>query len=116
MFAADFVNRSPAPGQAHDREGLTQFNLAIRAAFPDLTVTIDDLIAEGDKVVWRWSARGTQRGELMGIPPTGREVTLTGISIDRLAGGQIVERWGEIDNLGLLQQLGAIPAPGPGGG
>jgi hypothetical protein len=70
------------------------------------------MLAEGDRVVTRWTARGTHRGELMGIPPTGKPVTMTGITINRLEGGKVVEDWTVFDQLGLLQQLGAIPAPG----
>jgi len=73
------------------------------AAFPDLHFTFEDLIAEGDKVVVRWTSRGTQQGELMGIPPTGKQFSATGIEIYRLEGGKIVEHWLESDNLGMLQ-------------
>jgi len=83
------------------------------AGFPDMQVTIDDVIAEGDKVAYRWTARGTQTGEMMGIPPTGRSVILTGITIDRYdAESKIVEHWESYDQLGMLQQLGVIPTPG----
>ena len=81
-------------------------------AFPDLHFTVEDLIAEGDKVVARLTVRGTQQGAFMGIPPTGKHVTVTGIDINRLAGGKSVEHWLNMDTLGLLQQLGVIPAPG----
>jgi predicted ester cyclase len=81
----------------------------ILAAFPDSRVTVDDLIAEGDKVVTRFTWRGTHRGEFMGVPPTGRRVAVGGIWIHRLEGGQIVEGrdWGQVDWLGLFKQLGA---------
>jgi predicted ester cyclase len=69
------------------------------------------MIAEGDLVAMTWTATGTHQGELMGIAPTGRSVTITGIGVDRISGGQIVESWGNYDALGMLAQLGAIPAP-----
>lgn len=112
VFAADVLDHAAAPGQPPGREGLKQINLGFRAAFPDVQMTIEDLLAEGDKVVWRWSVQGTHQGPLMGIPATGKRVTFGGISIDRFADGRIAERWLQIDMLGLLQQVGAVPAPG----
>jgi steroid delta-isomerase-like uncharacterized protein len=82
----------------------------MRAAFPDTRMTIEDEIAEGDKVVIRWTIRGTHKGEYMGIAPTGKEVTVTGISVYRIERGKIVEDWSNNDMLGMLQQLGAIPS------
>jgi steroid delta-isomerase-like uncharacterized protein len=81
-----------------------------RAAFPDLHLTNNDLIAEGDKVVQRWTMTGTHKGEFMGIAPTGKKFTTTGISIVRIANGKIVEAWNASDQLDLMQQLGAIPS------
>jgi predicted ester cyclase len=86
-----------------------QFITANRAAFPDLRLTIEDQIAEGDKVVTRFTARGTHRGKLPGIAPTGKQVTTTAIIINRYTGGKIAESWINGDILGLLQQLGVIP-------
>jgi steroid delta-isomerase-like uncharacterized protein len=83
---------------------------AYRAAFPDLRYTVEDQLAEGDLVASRWTVRGTHRGELMGIAPTGKEIGLTGITIQRFANGKIAEEWWNWDTLGLMQQLGAIPA------
>jgi steroid delta-isomerase-like uncharacterized protein len=97
--------------------GLEAFKQAIAAdmtAFPDLKVTIEDMIAEGDKVVVRYTFRGTQKGETQGILPTGKHVTVTGIFICRCAGGKIVEEWENWDDLGLFQQLGAIAPLGEG--
>lgn len=82
-----------------------------RAAFPDVRFTIEAQIAEGDKVVTRWSATGTNTGMLNGMPPTGRRVTITGISIERFEDGKIAETWTGWDFMGLLQQLGVIPQP-----
>ncbi len=81
------------------------------AAFPDSNMTIDDTVAEGDRVVSRFTVRGTHRGEFQGIPPTGKQVTITGIAISRIEGGRVVEDWEELNMLGLMQQIGAIPAP-----
>jgi predicted ester cyclase len=80
-------------------------------AFPDFQLTIDDEIAGGDKVVFRYRFRGTHQGELMGIPGTGNQVTLSGVAIYRLANSRIVEFWNFPDNLSLMQQLGAVPTP-----
>jgi steroid delta-isomerase-like uncharacterized protein len=110
LFAENLVDHNPAgndlpPG----REGMRQALANFRTAFPDLTTSLEHLIAEGDKVVLRWRARGTHEGDLMGIPATGKQVTLSGIDILRIEKGKIAERWAEYDNLGLLQQLGVVP-------
>ncbi len=81
-------------------------------AFPDLHFTIEDMIAEGDTVVVRYTTRGTHQGNFMGIPPTGKQVSGTGIFIDRIVNGKAVEQWINGDDLGLLQQLGVVPAMG----
>lgn len=93
-------------------EAFKQFLSLYLTAFADARFTVEDLIAEGDSVVARHTFRGTQTGELMGIPSTGKQVTTTGITITRFANGKGVELWGNSDDLGLLQQLGVIPAPG----
>lgn len=111
VIAADVTNHNLVPGQPPGRDGMRQDVENFRGAFPDLEIATEQIVAEGDAAVVRWTARGTHRGELMGIPPTGARVTITGIDILRIANGQIVERWGEFDGLGLMQQLGAIPAP-----
>ena len=84
-----------------------------RTAFPDLRMTIEDMTAEGDRVVVRWTVRGTQTGEMMGMPATGKPTTVTGMFLNRLAAGKIVEGWGNFDALGMMQQLGLIPTPEP---
>ncbi len=103
---------SPSPGFRGGREGVKQALAMISGAFPDWWVTVEDMIAEGDKVVTRYTGQGTQRGEFMGIPATGKRVTTTVIDIFRIADGKVAEAWVEADNLGLMQQLGMIPTPG----
>ncbi len=83
-------------------------------AFPDSQLPVEDQIAEGDKVVTRWTCRATHTGEFQGMPPTGKYTTMTGTTIFRIANGKLVEGWTNADMLGLLQQLGAIPAPEQG--
>lgn len=109
IIAPGFVDHDPVHGQRPGADGYKEMVGAFRAAFPDLRVTNEDVVAEGDKVVARWTARGTHRGTLMNIPPTGRQVTLKGVDILRVERGEIVERWGEFDALGMLQQLGVVP-------
>ena len=81
-------------------------------AFPDANITIEDQLAEGDRVVTRWTGHGTQTGQLMEMPPSGKRVAVQGVQIDRLSGGKIVESWTLFDQLGMLQQLGAVPRAG----
>jgi predicted ester cyclase len=83
-----------------------------RTAFPDLRVPIEELIAEGDRVVSRWTARGIHQGELMGNAPTGNQVSVTGIIVDRVSGDKIEEEWADYDTLHLVQQIGAVSQPG----
>jgi steroid delta-isomerase-like uncharacterized protein len=112
VYAADFVDRSPdIPGIAHTRDGLKEFMGVYLRAFPDANITIEDQLADGDRLVTRWTGRGTQTGEFMDMPPSGKKVAVQGVQIDRFAGGKIVEEWTLFDQLGMLQQLGAIPAP-----
>ena len=98
-FAADFVDHSPAmPDQPPGAEGARQVFAAYKAAFPDLGFTTEELMSEGDKVVWRWTSTGTNTGSMMGMPPTGKQATITGIEIYRMAGDKIAERWGNFDH------------------
>jgi predicted ester cyclase len=110
VVAPDFVHHSP--GLPPDLEGMKQALPMFRAAFPDMRLTEEDMIAEGDKVVDRVTVRGTHQGELMGIPPTGNPVEFMETHISRIAGGKIVERWGQWDALGMMQQVSAAPSPG----
>lgn len=110
-LAPDAIDHNPVPGMAPGREGIKKAFAEGRDAFPDQHVTVDDMVAEGDKVACRVTLTMTQRGAFMGIAPTGKRVTLSGIDILRIAKGVVAERWGEFDMLGLLQQLGAVIAP-----
>ncbi len=109
FWAINYVHHDPTNPEISDLEGFKQWVIMTRTGFPDLNVTIEDIIAEGDKVVTRYTFRGTHKGDLGEIPPTGKEVTTTGITIDRFADGKIVESWFNGDDLGLWQQLGLIP-------
>jgi steroid delta-isomerase-like uncharacterized protein len=109
IIAPDFVDHDPVSGQSSGLAGYKEMVGAFRNAFPDLRVKNEDVIVEADKMVLRWTARGTHTGALMSIPPTGKQVRLKGIDILRTEGGMIVERWGEFDTLGMLHQLGVIP-------
>ena len=108
LFATDFVFNYPIAGATPDREGYKQSVTSLRASFADVHCVAEDTVAEGDKVAVRWTWGGTHsKGDYMGIAPTGKQVTITGISILRIAGGKIVEERGEMDNLSFMQQLGA---------
>ena len=109
---SDFFDHTNPPGMQHGLEGHVAIVRLFRSIFPDLEWRIDDLIAEGDKVVARTTMRGTQQGDFFGIPPTGRRVEMTGVHVLRIADGMIIEHWGNNDDLGLMRQLGAIPTPG----
>jgi steroid delta-isomerase-like uncharacterized protein len=113
IIAPDHVNAGPGtlPGLPPGSEGTKLFVTAYRNAFPDVRFTIDEQIAEGDKVVTRWTAHGTHKGELAGIPATGKSATVTGMGVDRIVNGKIVESWGLFDQFGMLQQLGVMPTP-----
>ena len=112
LFAPDFVYHDPAGGEEwRGPESVKRYAAMLRAAFPDLHQAIEDQLAEGDKVAYRWTACGTHQGELMGIAPTGNQVTFTGISVARLADGKIEEIWENYDALGMMQQLGVVPSP-----
>ena len=111
VVASDFLDRAPLPGQAPGLEGAKRKWGMFLTAVPDLRVTIEDLVAEGDKVAVRRSYAGTHQGELLGIPATGKQVRIGSISVFRLAEGKIAEHWEQWDRLALLQQLGVIPAP-----
>jgi steroid delta-isomerase-like uncharacterized protein len=113
VIAADCIEHVPGPGLAPGREGAKQRVAGFRAAFPDLHVTVEDIIAVGDRVITRWAARGTHRGPLMGIPPTNKPAAWVSIHINRVEGGQIKDDWHASDLLGVMRQVGMFPPPGP---
>jgi steroid delta-isomerase-like uncharacterized protein len=113
LLAPDFVEREELPpGMPSGREGVKALTGMMRSAFPDFKAAIDDMIAEGDKVVIRQTWSGTHKGEFMGVPPTGKRVSFGVIDVIRIDGGRFVEHWGQMDTMGLMQQLGAVPVPG----
>jgi steroid delta-isomerase-like uncharacterized protein len=111
LIASNFVGYDPAsPEPLHGPEGVKEFISSYRAAFPDARITVEQQLAEGDFVATRWSGSGTHEGELMGVSPTGKQVTVSGLTISRLEGGKIVEEFQNWDTFGMMQQLGAVPA------
>jgi steroid delta-isomerase-like uncharacterized protein len=110
-LAEDFINHDPPLGVTADREGMRGAGAMFRAAFPDWHSEPDILVGEGDLVVEHFTASGTQQGAILGVPASERTVTLPGINIWRIRDGHIVERWGRLDELGLLRQLGLVNLP-----
>jgi len=112
IYAPDYVgNTAGLLEQTLGPEGVKEFVGLYRSAFPDLHTAIEDIVTEGDKVAYRWTAVGTHQGELLGVPPSNNRVELTGITIERIEGGRIVETWNNFDQLGMMRQIGAMPAP-----
>jgi steroid delta-isomerase-like uncharacterized protein len=111
LVAPEFVNHDAALPEPTTGIEATKANITgYRNAFPDLRLTIEQQVAEGEFVTTRWSARGTHQGDLMGMAATGKQATVTGITLDRIVEGRFVESWTKWDTLGLMQQLGVIPA------
>jgi predicted ester cyclase len=114
FVSADYVGNDPSlPEPVRGIKGAKDFVNQYRSAFEGAQVTVIEQVGEGDLVATRWEGRGRHTGELMGITPTGRDVIVTGLTLSRLENGQIVEEWTNWDTLGMLQQLGAIPAEAP---
>jgi steroid delta-isomerase-like uncharacterized protein len=113
IIAKDHVGSGPGalPESPTGPDGTKQLVTMYRNAFPDVRFTVDEQIAEGDNVVTRWTADGTHKGELQGLPATGKSSTVTGIAIDRIVNGKIAASWGIFDYFGMMQQLGVIPMP-----
>jgi steroid delta-isomerase-like uncharacterized protein len=112
VFAPDYVDHDPAmPEDIRGPEGFKEYVSIFRTAFPDIHLEIEDQVAEGDKVVTRWTGTGTHEGELMGIAPTGNKVTLPGMEIVRISGGKLAEGWEGYDSMVLMEQLGVMPSP-----
>lgn len=110
IHAANFVNHDPARPDVIDLESYKRFIGEVHTSMPDYQVIVQDTIAEGDKVVSRWTGSGTHQGEYVGIPPTGKQATLAGMTIYRFEAGKIAEAWWVYDSLGVMQQLGVIPS------
>ncbi len=109
ITAPDHVNHDPTlpdlpPGPDGDKQVVNLYH----GAFPDANITIEDQVAEGDEVVTRWTGRGTHQGELLGVPPSGNRVEVTGMTLNRVSGGKIVETWTNYDALGMMRQIGAM--------
>jgi predicted ester cyclase len=115
LYTPDYVYRNPPPGISPDRAGAKQWFAIVHAGFPDIHFTVEDQIAEegalGVNVVTRFTARGTHSGDFMGVSPTGKQITISGILFERVTDSRTAESWVEFDQLGMLQQLGVIPAP-----
>lgn len=110
--AEDYIEHNTAsPEPIRGPDGYKENVRMVRSAFPDLEVTTEDLIAEGNKVVTRYTLTGTHQGQIMGIEPTGQEVEVEGISIGKIEDGQVVEGWTNIDVMGMMQQLGVVDSP-----
>jgi steroid delta-isomerase-like uncharacterized protein len=114
LLAPDFSLHTPLPTPGPGIEAMNNVIITCRAAFHDLHVTIEDMMADDDKVTCRFTARGVHNGAFMGVPPTGKKIAMTGIEIFRLADGKIAELWGEANLMGLMQQLGILPGPPQG--
>jgi steroid delta-isomerase-like uncharacterized protein len=112
IAAPNLVTHDAPAGLPAGVEGWKTYFGMILKAFPDTKFTIEDQIGEGSKVVTRWSTTGTQTGEFMGNPPSGKKISITGIEIDRFANGKIVEDWSEFDQMSLMTQIGIVPMPG----
>lgn len=115
LLAADVTNhelsKEPVSGRDAYKAWANGFRQVTATGFPDLEIALDALVAEGDLVAKRWTFHGTHTGEYMGLPASGRRVVMAGITIYRIQGGQVQETWWNYDALGMMQQLGAIPAP-----
>jgi steroid delta-isomerase-like uncharacterized protein len=116
MAAPNYVYHEPTAGEVKGPDGLKKLIAMYRGAFPDVRMTIDEQIAEGDLVVTRWTVRGTHRGELMGVAASGKQIAVTGIVITRFANGKAVEEWENYDALGMMRQIGAISGTGKAAG
>jgi steroid delta-isomerase-like uncharacterized protein len=111
-FYADYTLHIPGTADLQGTEAFKAFVTMYRSAFPDIHFTLEDMVAEGDKVAWRATTRGTHRGDLMGIPPTGKSIVVSSSIVSRFENGKWAEDWVLIDMLGMLQQLGVVPTLG----
>jgi steroid delta-isomerase-like uncharacterized protein len=109
--AADCVDHDPAPGQEAGPNGYRTFFSAMRKAFPDLNVGLETMVADGDSIAIAYTMKGTHKGPLMGIAPTGKKISIRGVQVSKFRDGKMVERWGSSDQLGMLQELGVTQLP-----
>jgi steroid delta-isomerase-like uncharacterized protein len=112
VLAPNWVNHDPSLPPLQGYEGFKQLSMIFRSALPDGQIEIEDLLAEGDKVATRFRLRGTNTGSFQGMPPTGKAVDITAMGIFRVEDGRVTDNWVNFDALGLMQQLGVVPAPG----
>ena len=113
LVSPQYVYHGPGGLELRGRDGFKQLVTLYRTAFPDLQMTIQEFVAENDKVAIRWTARGTHKGDLAGIAPTGRNTTVTGIMVSRVVDGVLAEDFETFDELGMLRQLGVTKIPAP---
>jgi predicted ester cyclase len=112
IISPNYIGHDPvSPEDVRGPEGAKETAMMYRNAFPDVQLSVEDQLAEGDMVATRWIASGTHQGELMGIAPSGNRVTVSGTSVERIVDGKIEETWDNYDALGMMQQIGAIPSP-----
>ena len=109
LWAPNVIDHDPAPDQSPGPEGFIQVFQALRTAFPDLNVTVDHMVTDEENVAIAYTLTGTHQGDFLGVPATGRRVSARGVQISRFQNGQVVERWGSSDQLGILQQIGVDP-------
>jgi steroid delta-isomerase-like uncharacterized protein len=110
LVAPEYVAHDPAnPEEVRSPEGLRRYIEAFRSAFPNMQLSVEDQVAEGEKVLTRWTARGTHRGDFFDIAPSGKRLEMVGMSMDHFSGGRFVESWENYDALGMMQQIGAVP-------
>jgi steroid delta-isomerase-like uncharacterized protein len=111
LFHDDYLDHTQPPGWPTDRAGLGQLVLYFHSAFPDIDVSFEQMVAEGDLVAYRQTFRATHQGEFFGVPATGKRVEMSGTHLMRIADGKLIEHWANNDDLGMLRQLGVIPSP-----
>ena len=111
FIATDLVDHDAFPGQAPGLEGFKQSLTMFRSAFPDLHFTVEDMLAEGDQVATRFTVHGTHHSDFMDIPPTGKQIQVSAFDLCRFADGKVVEHWGQVDMMGMMEQLGVAGAP-----
>jgi steroid delta-isomerase-like uncharacterized protein len=109
LFAPTFIDHDSSMPEARGPAGVKRLTAIVHTSFPDLHFTIEDMVAEGDKVVYRYTVRGTHQKDFMGIAATGKQIRFTGIHIYRVGNGQLQEEWENWDTLGVMRQLGALP-------